>query len=75
LSTNVETTRIEAAMRAFPRTELADLNVFVTICRRCSFHAMRNLELGVKLLNRTSHSVVPTAAGSALGGTARQVLC
>lgn len=31
-------------------------------------HAMRNLEgrLGVKLLNRTSRSVVPTAAGSAL---------
>ncbi|MDB5981745.1 MAG: LysR family transcriptional regulator [Pseudomonas sp.] len=30
--------------------------------------AMRNLEnrLGVKLLNRTSRSVVPTAAGSAL---------
>ncbi len=70
-------------MPAFNRTELADLNVFVTICRRRSFrqaaaelgvstsalsHAMRNLEarLGVKLLNRTSRSVVPTAAGSAL---------
>ncbi|CAG2134454.1 HTH-type transcriptional regulator PgrR [Cupriavidus yeoncheonensis] len=70
-------------MPAFTRTELADLNVFVTICRRRSFrqaavelgvstsalsHAMRNLEarLGVKLLNRTSRSVVPTAAGSAL---------
>ncbi|WP_455281065.1 LysR family transcriptional regulator [Cupriavidus necator] len=70
-------------MPAFTRSELADLNVFVTICRRRSFreaaielgvstsalsHAMRNLEarLGVKLLNRTSRSVVPTAAGSAL---------
>lgn len=70
-------------MPAFNRTELADLNVFVTICRRRSFrqaavelgvstsalsHAMRNLEarLGVKLLNRTSRSVVPTAAGAAL---------
>ncbi|WP_202966746.1 hypothetical protein [Cupriavidus sp. IDO] len=40
MSTNVETTRIEATMRAFTRTELADLNVFVTICRRRSFHAI-----------------------------------
>lgn len=70
-------------MPAFNRSDLADLNVFVTICRRRSFrlsaaelgvstsalsHAMRNLEtrLGVKLLNRTSRSVVPTAAGMAL---------
>lgn len=70
-------------MPVFNRSDLADLNVFVTICRRRSFrlsaaelgvstsalsHAMRNLEtrLGVKLLNRTSRSVVPTAAGSAL---------
>lgn len=69
-------------MPAFARTELADLNVFLTIVRRRSFHksaielgvttsalshAMRNLEsrLGVKLLNRTSRSVVPTLAGSA----------
>jgi DNA-binding transcriptional LysR family regulator len=58
------------------RSELADLNVFVTIVRRRSFrraasavsHAMKALEsrLGVKLLNRTSRSVVPTAAGSEL---------
>ncbi|AKJ69515.1 hypothetical protein PATSB16_38570 [Pandoraea thiooxydans] len=70
-------------MPVFNRSDLADLNVFVTICRRRSFrlsaaelgvstsalsHAMRNLEtrLGVKLLNRTSRSVVPTAAGMAL---------
>jgi DNA-binding transcriptional LysR family regulator len=65
------------------RAELADLNVFLAICRRRSFrqaaaelgvtpsalsHAMRNLEtrLGVKLLNRTSRSVAPSAAGAAL---------
>ncbi|WP_447595454.1 LysR family transcriptional regulator [Aquipseudomonas campi] len=70
-------------MPAFTRSELADLNVFMTIVRRRSFrhaahelgvstsalsHSMRNLEtrLGVKLLNRTSRSVVPTAAGQAL---------
>jgi DNA-binding transcriptional LysR family regulator len=70
-------------MPAFTRSELADLNVFVTICRRRSFrqsavelgvstsalsHTMRKLEtrLGVKLLNRTSRSVLPTAAGGAL---------
>jgi DNA-binding transcriptional LysR family regulator len=70
-------------MPAFARSELADLNVFVTIVRRRSFrqsaielgvttsalsHAMKNLEsrLGVKLLNRTSRSVVPTLAGTAL---------
>ncbi|HBP6801995.1 LysR family transcriptional regulator [Pseudomonas aeruginosa] len=70
-------------MPAFTRSELADLNVFMTIVRRRSFrhsaqelgvstsalsHSMRNLEarLGVKLLNRTSRSVVPTDAGSAL---------
>jgi DNA-binding transcriptional LysR family regulator len=70
-------------MPAFTRSELADLNVFLTICRRRSFrqsavelgvstsalsHTMRKLEtrLGVKLLNRTSRSVLPTAAGSAL---------
>lgn len=70
-------------MPAFARSELADLNVFMTIVRRRSFrqsaielgvttsalsHAMKNLEsrLGVKLLNRTSRSVVPTLAGSAL---------
>jgi DNA-binding transcriptional LysR family regulator len=70
-------------MPAFKRSELADLNVFMTIVRRRSFrhaaielgvstsalsHAMKALEsrLGVKLLNRTSRSVVPTAAGSEL---------
>ncbi|EHP37486.1 LysR family transcriptional regulator, partial [Cupriavidus basilensis OR16] len=70
-------------MPAFTRSELADLNVFVTICRRRSFrqsavelgvstsalsHTMRKLEtrLGVKLLNRTSRAVLPTAAGNAL---------
>ncbi|HBO4963194.1 LysR family transcriptional regulator [Pseudomonas aeruginosa] len=70
-------------MPAFTRSELADLNVFMTIVRRRSFrhsaqelgvstsalsHSMRNLEarLGMKLLNRTSRSVVPTDAGSAL---------
>jgi DNA-binding transcriptional LysR family regulator len=70
-------------MPALTRSELAELNVFVAICRRRSFrlaapeigvstsalsHSMRNLEtrLGVKLLNRTSRSVAPTAAGSAL---------
>jgi DNA-binding transcriptional LysR family regulator len=70
-------------MPAFARSELADLNVFMTIVRRRSFrqsaielgvttsalsHSMRNLEsrLGVKLLNRTSRSVVPTLAGTAL---------
>ncbi len=69
-------------MPAFTRSELADLNVFMTIVRRRSFrhsaqelgvstsalsHSMRNLEarLEVKLLNRTSRSVVPTDAGSA----------
>lgn len=70
-------------MPAFTRSELADLNVFMTIVRRRSFsrsaielglttsalsHSMKHLEarLGVKLLNRTSRSVVPTSAGSAL---------
>ena len=70
-------------MPNFSRSQLADLNVFMTIVRRRSFrqsaielglttsalsHAMKHLEsrLGVKLLNRTSRSVVPTAAGSAL---------
>ncbi|HEY0295535.1 MAG TPA: LysR family transcriptional regulator [Bordetella sp.] len=70
-------------MPALDRAELADLNVFLTICRRRSFrqaaaelgvtpsalsHAMRNLEarLGVRLLNRTSRSVAPSAAGTAL---------
>lgn len=70
-------------MSAFTRSELADLNVFVTICRRRSFrqsavelgvstsalsHTMRKLEtrLGVKLLNRTSRAVLPTAAGNVL---------
>jgi DNA-binding transcriptional LysR family regulator len=70
-------------MPAFKRSELADLNVFMTIVRRRSFrhaaielgvstsalsHAMKALEsrLGVKLLNRTSRSVVPTAAGGEL---------
>ena len=70
-------------MPAFARSELADLNVFMTIVRRRSFrhaaielgvstsalsHAMKALEsrLGVKLLNRTSRSVVPTAAGAEL---------
>jgi len=65
------------------RGELADLNVFLTICRRKSFrlaaselgvstsalsHTMRGLEerLDVRLLNRTSRSVVPTDAGEAL---------
>ncbi|AJE99669.1 LysR family transcriptional regulator [Pandoraea apista] len=78
-------------MPAFTRGELADLNVFVTICRRQSFreaatelgvttsalsHAMRNLEarLGVKLLNRTSRSVSPTAAGAALAKELEQGL-
>jgi len=70
-------------MTAFNRADLADLNIFLVICRRRSFrlaatelgvsasalsHAMRNLEtrLGVRLLNRTSRSVAPTAAGAAL---------
>lgn len=70
-------------MPAFTRSDLADLNVFMTIVRRRSFrqaalelgvttsalsHSMKNLELrlGVKLLNRTSRSVVPSLAGSAL---------
>ena len=70
-------------MPAFSRSDLADLNVFMTIVRRRSFrqsaielgvttsalsHSMKNLEsrLGVKLLNRTSRSVVPTSAGAAL---------
>lgn len=70
-------------MPAFARSELADLNVFMTIVRRRSFrasaielgvttsalsHSMKNLEarLGVKLLNRTSRSVVPTLAGGTL---------
>ena len=70
-------------MPAFARSELADLNVFMTIVRRRSFrqsaielgvtpsalsHSMKNLELrlGVKLLNRTSRSVVPTSAGTVL---------
>jgi DNA-binding transcriptional LysR family regulator len=70
-------------MPAFKRSELADLNVFMTIVRRRSFrhaaielgvstsalsHAMKALEsrVGVKLLNRTTRSVVPTAAGSEL---------
>ena len=72
-------------MPTLTRGELADLNVFSTICRRQSFrlaaaelgvttsalsHTMRGLEerLGVKLLHRTSRSVVPTAAGAALVG-------
>ncbi|SQC91308.1 D-malate degradation protein R [Cedecea neteri] len=72
-------------MPAPVRGELADLNVFLTICRRKSFrlaaselgvstsalsHTMRGLEerLGVRLLNRTSRSVVPTDAGEALLG-------
>ncbi|CAI0967179.1 D-malate degradation protein R [Serratia proteamaculans] len=70
-------------MATFTRTELAELNVFSTICRKKSFrlaaaelgvstsalsHTMRSLEerLGVKLLNRTNRSVVPTPAGIAL---------
>lgn len=70
-------------MPTLTRGELADLNVFSTICRRQSFrlaaaelgvttsalsHTMRGLEerLGVKLLHRTSRSLVPTAAGAAL---------
>jgi len=70
-------------MPAPVRSELADLNVFLTICRRKSFrlaaaelgvstsalsHTMRGLEerLDVRLLNRTSRSVVPTDAGEAL---------
>lgn len=73
-------------MSGLTRSELAELNVFLTIVRRRSFcrsaielgvttsalsHSMRNLEarLGVKLLNRTSRSVVPTLAGSALAET------
>lgn len=73
-------------MPAFTRSELADLNVFMTIVRRRSFrhaaielgvstsalsHAMKALEsrLGVKLLNRTSRSVVPTAAGGELAAS------
>jgi DNA-binding transcriptional LysR family regulator len=72
-------------MPAFTRSELAELNVFMTVARRQSFrqaaielgvttsalsHSVRNLEtrLGVKLLNRTSRSVVPTPAGDALAG-------
>lgn len=70
-------------MATFTRAELAELNVFSTICRKKSFrlaaaelgvstsalsHTMRSLEerLGVKLLNRTNRSVVPTPAGMAL---------
>ncbi|WP_395490587.1 LysR substrate-binding domain-containing protein [Cedecea davisae] len=77
---------IEATFMPVPvRGELADLNVFLAICRRKSFrlaaselgvstsalsHTMRGLEerLGVRLLNRTSRSVVPTDAGEALLG-------
>ncbi len=76
-------------MPAFARSELADLNVFMTIVRRRSFrqsaielgvttsalsHSMKNLEsrLGVKLLNRTSRSVVPTLAGAALADKLEQ---
>ena len=72
-------------MPAPVRGELADLNVFLTICRRKSFrlaaadlgvstsalsHTMRGLEerLAVRLLYRTSRSVVPTDAGEALLG-------
>ncbi len=68
---------------AFNKSDLSDLNVFMTIARNRSFrrsaaelgltasalsHTMKGLEarLGVRLLNRTSRSVVPTAAGMAL---------
>ena len=70
-------------MSAFARSDLSDLNVFLTIVRRGSFrqaatelgvttsalsHSVKKLEgrLEVRLLNRTSRSVVPTQAGSEL---------
>jgi len=70
-------------MRNLTRSDLTELNVFLSLTRSRSFrvssleldvsssaisHSLRNLQnrLGVKLMNRTSRSVVPTVLGETL---------